>query len=80
MNLINKTFEPLNDNELYLIKRKYTQNFDNMSVKQAVSLLKLIITMENKSIVKSFDSDLHDLLLRRLHMIIDWTNYPERLL
>jgi hypothetical protein len=49
-----------------------------MSIPNAVSLLSTIIQLGNNK--DTFDELYVNLLLRRLHMIIDWTNYPERLI
>ncbi len=67
---------PLNAEELAIIKKKYTQDFDNMGVKSALHLLKML----RNDAEGIFDDYYKGLLLRRLHMIIDWENYPERLI
>lgn len=67
---------PLTDEELAILKKKYTQNFDTMGVKSALQLLRML-RGDDQSI---FDPYYRGLLLRRLHMIIDWENYPERLI
>ena len=76
MNSLLKKLEPLTDEEMVIFKKKYTQNFDTMSVKQALTLFRMV-AYDGSGI---FDDFYRGLLLRRLHMIIDWTNYPERLI
>ena len=67
---------PLNEEEIVILKKKYTQNFDTMSVKSALQLLRMLRNDDQNL----FDQYYRGLLLRRLHMIIDWENYPERLI
>ena len=76
MNSLLKKPEPLTDEEMVIFKKKYTQNFDTMSVKEALKLFRMI-AYDSSGI---FDDFYRNLLIRRLHMIIDWTNYPERLI
>lgn len=47
-----------------------------MSVKEALKLFRML-AYDSSGI---FDDFYRNLLIRRLHMIIDWTNYPERLI
>lgn len=76
MRCITEFNEPLNDDEMKLFRSRYVQDFDTMSVKEAIRLFRMIRNTGHNT----FEPVYHDLLLRRLHMIIDWTNYPERLI
>jgi|SaaInlStandDraft_5_1057022.scaffolds.fasta_scaffold240118_2 hypothetical protein len=78
MNILEKDLKPLTSEELVYFKNHYTQNFDNMSVSSAVYFFKMLI---NNTTDKSlYDDEKYSLLVRRLNMIIDFHNYPERLL
>jgi len=77
MNIIDITLEPLTDAELKKLKLTYTQDFDKLDKQQALTLLKLLIPSMKST---NLDSELSQLVLRRLNMILDFKNYPERLI
>jgi len=77
MNIIDMNLEPLNNAELQQLESNYSQNFNTMSENEAVVLLKLLLpTMKSNKL----DTKLASLLIRRLNMIVDFKNYPERLI
>jgi hypothetical protein len=39
-----------------------------------------MLNFSDETMKTHVNSEAYNLLLRRLHMIIDWTNYPERLI
>ncbi len=77
MNIMEMQLEPLNKLELKELKSLYTQDFDKMNAKEATVLLKLLLPAMKST---NLDSELSQLLLRRLNMIIDFKNHPERLI
>jgi hypothetical protein len=80
MNILDKKWEALSDEEFATLQRRYTRNLSNLSYDDAMFLLKSFISMTTSEFKNSYDINLIDLMLRHLHGIIDWTTYPERLL
>ncbi len=78
MKLIGKKFDPLTPEEMVIFRKRYTQNFDMMSVKDALKLLRMVMFTDEDP--EMLDGYYLALLIRRLHMIINWTDYPERLI
>lgn len=63
--------------ELSTLKYEFTQDFDKMTTKDALSLLRLVVpTIKNDN----YDDEKVILLLRRLNMILDFKNNPELLI
>lgn len=77
MNIIDMDLEPLDEQELIELKDIYTQDFNSMDVNNALILLKMLLPAMKST---KLDSDLSKLLLRRLNMILDFKNHPERLI
>ena len=77
MNIIDMNLEPLNEKETEELESIYTQDFNKMSERDAAILLQLLLPAMKST---QLDSELANLLLRRLNMIIDFKNYPERLI
>ncbi len=75
----NNQYAPLSDSEMIILKRQHTQNFDDMTIKATIQLLHML-NFSDETMKTHVNSEAYNLLLRRLHMIIDWTNYPERLI
>jgi len=77
MTILDIDLEPLNTNELNIVKYEFTQDFDKMNTKDALTLLRLVVpTIKNDN----YDNEKVILLLRRLNMILDFKNNPELLI
>jgi len=77
MTILDMELEPLSMHELSTLKYEFTQDFDKMTTKDALSLLRLVVpTIKNDN----YDDEKVILLLRRLNMILDFKNNPELLI
>lgn len=78
MNILEKQWIPLTEEEFKTLKLRYTRNLENLNLKEALELFRLVFPLGKMK--SDVDEYYFNLLLRHLHSIIDWTNYPERLL
>jgi len=80
MNILDKEWKALTNEEFLILQKRYTRNLSNLSHDDAMFLLKSFISMSTSEFKNNYDKTLIDLMFRHLHSIIDWTTYPERLL
>jgi hypothetical protein len=74
--IIDMDLQPLNKDEIKEIEMSYNQDFSKMSSKNAITLLKMVISVNSDSL----DVKLLNLLIRRLNMIVDFSGNPELLI